>query len=143
MPGQPQIAGFLTLDVVSVEAAESTTGTLTPITIIDPGQPFDVWTKVDLNGALISLLSGSAWTVAYYAERMGAGGDVDLGTKTGNWPTIAAGETSKSLDQAETGLTVTLGTAAPGLYKLTCVFTSGASAYILGFAEGGMFQVAG
>jgi hypothetical protein len=148
MSGQPQIPGFMVLDVAGVYAAEldieETVPELpvAPIFIVDPNTPFEVWAEVKLTGHIISLLNGTGWTIEYYLERMGPGDDIALGPKSGNWPTINHNDTIATLGKDVTKVKVEVTDAAKGLYKLTCVFNSGASDYVLGFAEGHMIQIA-
>lgn len=146
MYGQPQIAGLISLDVKSVNVAEIDASPppalpLQPFIIIDPNNAFEVWAEVTLDGHLISLLNGTGWSVEYYAEGMGTTADLTLGSTTGTL-TVVAGATHVELVKNDTQIKKTGGSVPPGLYKLTCVFKSGASNYILGFAEGGLFQIA-
>lgn len=146
MTAQPMIPGVMELKVENVQVAEIDVYPprrlpLKPILIVDPNSPFEVWAEVTLDGHLISLFSESGWTIEYYGERMGGGADLRFGPKAGNWPPIGPRETHAALGKDETKVVVPAGTE-PGLYKLTCVFKSDRSDFILGFDEGGMFQVA-
>ena len=129
--------GTVNWNITRLYVEETAPGAVAPAEILPPGNPFDL--KVDFDGsgaawtALEMLLA--AYTVKFYAERIGAGpspSEHDLGTVPG-----ALGTGPYTASQ-----TVAANTLTEGVYRIGCLIEIVPGSGVVGFEEGLVISIA-
>lgn len=134
MAGQPDLTGLLTIDTTGVVPVDQ--DGLASNLVITRSAGVKLTTNINLGGVFIGLFGGHSYTVRFFAESMGPGGNALLATVTGVFPAAPPASTPIS-----SGVVSGASLPADGLYRLTTV-TTVTGAPVTAFAPGPIIEIA-